>query len=136
MLVLLVVFFLSGKRFTLNALHYLQWKIVSLISRFTFPLLLQSLATFSTLISWFQMIYGTFVFTEFTSLCTCNYFRPLYYKLYIQMATSKTWTRTLDPDTGTWTRTMDPDPKKPGPWKTWETAGYGKMIRRPHIITY
>ena len=36
---------------------------------------------------------------------------------------------------------MDPDPKnldpeKPGPWKTWEMARYGKMIRRTHIITY
>ena len=41
------------------------------------------------------------------------------------MATSKTWTRTLDPD-----------PEKSGPWKTWETAGYGKMIKRPHVITY
>ena len=37
-------------------------------------------------------------------------------------ATSKTWTRTLDPDRGhgtpdpgPWTRTLDPDPEKPGP---------------------
>ena len=50
----------------------------------------------------------------------------------------------LDPDPGPapWTRTLktstlkNPDPEKPGPWKTWETAGYGKMIRRPHIMTY
>ena len=34
-------------------------------------------------------------------------------------ATSKTWTRTLDPE-------------EPGPWKTWKTAGYGKMIRRTY----
>ena len=61
------------------------------------------------------------------------------------MATSETWTRTLDPGPGPgprpWTRTLDPglkilDPEESGPWKTWETAGYGKMIRRPHIITY
>ena len=36
---------------------------------------------------------------------------------------------------------MDPDPEKsdtekPGPWKTWETAGYRKIIRRPHNIIY
>ena len=45
------------------------------------------------------------------------------------MATSKTWTRILDSDPGPrpWTWTLDPDPEKPG---------YGKMIRRPHIITY
>ena len=49
------------------------------------------------------------------------------------MATSITWTRTLDPgrglwtldpDPGTWTRilktwTLDSDPEKPGPRKTW-----------------
>ena len=52
------------------------------------------------------------------------------------------WTRILDPTldldpgSGSWTQTLYPDPEKPGPWKTWETAGYGKMIRRPHIITY
>ena len=39
------------------------------------------------------------------------------------LATSKTWTRTLDPE-------------ETGLWKTWETTGYEKMIRRPHIITY
>ena len=33
---------------------------------------------------------------------------------------------------GPWTL----DPEKSGPWKTWETAGYGKMIKRPHVITY
>ena len=54
----------------------------------------------------------------------------------------KTWTRTLknlDPEKpGLWrTCTLkNLDPEKPEPWKTWETAGYGKMIRRPHIITY
>ena len=53
----------------------------------------------------------------------------------------------LKPGSGSWTRTLDPDPEKPGsrknldpqepgPGKTWETARYGKMIRRPHIITY
>ena len=47
------------------------------------------------------------------------------------------WTRTLDPGPGPWTRTRkNLDPEEPGPWKTWETPGYGKMIRRPHIITY
>ena len=40
------------------------------------------------------------------------------------------------PGPGPRTRTLDPDPEEPGPWKTWQTAGYGKMIRRPHIITY
>ena len=37
-----------------------------------------------------------------------------------QMTTSKTWTRTLDPDLGPWTRTLDPAPctldSDPGPW--------------------
>ena len=42
-------------------------------------------------------------------------------------ATSKTWTWTLDPGL------KNLDPEEPGPWKTWETAGYGKMIRRPHL---
>ena len=56
------------------------------------------------------------------------------------MATSNTWTRTLDSDPGPWTRILDPGL---GPWtQTWtldpdpEKPGYGKMIRRPHIITY
>ena len=58
-----------------------------------------------------------------------------------EQKTSKTWTRTMDPDHGPEPWTLDPDPenldpKNPGPWKTWETTGYGKMIRRPHIITY
>ena len=69
-----------------------------------------------------------------------------------ETTTSITWTRTLDPEPGprtrtlkTWTlKNLDPgkpgpwktstlknlDPEKPGPWKTWETTGYGKMIRR------
>ena len=43
-------------------------------------------------------------------------------------ATSKTWTRTLDPGPGPWTlnpgpglwtRTLDADLEKPRPWKTW-----------------
>ena len=48
----------------------------------------------------------------------------------------------LDPDPGPWTRTLKTwtlknlDHEKPRPWKTWETAGYGKMIRRTLIITY
>ena len=77
----------------------------------------------------------------------------------LNRATSKTWTRILDPGPGlwkpepwkTWTlKNLDLekpgpwrtwtlknlDPEKPRPWKTWETAGYGKMIKRPHIITY
>ena len=45
------------------------------------------------------------------------------YNMSFSMATSTTWTQTLDPDPGTWTRTLDPDPGpgswKPGPWKTW-----------------
>ena len=40
----------------------------------------------------------------------------------------------LKPGPGSWT--LDPDPEKPGPWKTWEATGNGKMIRIPHIITY
>ena len=51
-------------------------------------------------------------------------------------ATSKTWTQILDPDPGSGPWTLDPDLEKPGPWKTWETAGYEKMIRRSRIITY
>ena len=43
----------------------------------------------------------------------------------------------LQPGPGPWTQTLkNLDPQEPGPWKTWETAGYGKMIRRPHITTY
>ena len=44
------------------------------------------------------------------------------------------WTLHPDPRPGPWI--LDPDPEKPGPWKRWGTAGYGKMIRRPHIIIY
>ena len=51
------------------------------------------------------------------------------------MGTSKTWTRIVDPGPWTWTL-KNLDPEESGPLKTWETAGYGKMIRRPHIITY
>ena len=55
------------------------------------------------------------------------------------MATSKTWTRTLDPGPEkpgprkTWTL-ENLDPEKPGLRKTRETAGCSKMIRRPHKI--
>ena len=55
----------------------------------------------------------------------------------------------LDPDSGRWTLDHEPgpgpwktwilknlNPEEPGPLKTWETAGYGKMIKRPHIRTY
>ena len=43
----------------------------------------------------------------------------------------------LKPGPGPWTRTLkNLGPEEPGPRKTWETAGYGKMIRRPHIMTY
>ena len=45
-------------------------------------------------------------------------------KYCIKTATSKTWTRTL----------KNQDPEKPGPSKTWETAGCRKMIRRPHHL--
>ena len=51
-------------------------------------------------------------------------------------ATSITWTRTLKTwSLKTWTQ-KNLDAGKPGHWKTWETAGYGKMIRRTLIITY
>ena len=63
-------------------------------------------------------------------LITCKW-----HKLFL--ATSKTWTRTLDPDTGLWT--LDPVPgsgpwtrtlknldlEKPGPWKTWTLKNLG-----------
>ena len=35
--------------------------------------------------------------------------------MYHLWATSKIWTRTLDPDPGPWTQTLDPDPR-PRPW--------------------
>ena len=52
-----------------------------------------------------------------------------FFLVYYFWATSKTWTRTLDPDPGPgpwtlhpdpgpWTWTLDPDHEKHGPWKT------------------
>ena len=64
-------------------------------------------------------------------------------QIRIWCALQKGYFYNLDPDPGQgpWTRALDQDPKnldpeKLRPWKTWETAGYGKMIRRTHIITY
>ena len=35
--------------------------------------------------------------------------------IYLKLATSKTWTRTPDPDPGPWTRTLkNLEPEKPG----------------------
>ena len=46
------------------------------------------------------------------------------------MATSKTWTRTLDPDPGPGLRTLDPDPG-PGPWTRTLDSGSGPWTLDP-----
>ena len=65
----------------------------------------------------FQAIYNSLAETDRLHSLLLSDLMYFYKDTVSARATSITWTRTLDPDTGPghWTRTLDPDP---GPW-TW-----------------
>ena len=97
------------------------------------------LITFEYIIThcWLSCMGGTFWFVSQRWLS--NNRNKGDYQMMLEMATSKTWTQTLDPDSdpgpwtldpgpGPWTQTLkNLDPEKPGLWKTWINIGLKKM---------
>ena len=74
----------------------------------------------------FLIFIASIIVVEICTRGLHNIFRII--ERWQEMATSKTWTRTLDPDPGPgpWTRTLkNLDPEKPGSWRTWTLKNMG-----------